>query len=193
MPRVAVERRSRGHAEVRKMIWRQVPEWDRYEVSDAGVVRSRDMVVGAKGISNAVRKGRVLAQAKTSRGYLVVTLTRGCTRQQFSVHRLVALTFHGPPPHDKAHVLHSDGDPANNLASNLRWGSPADNHADTERHGRRRKGEAHPQAKLSVTAARDIRQSQTKSGVLAAQYGVTREHVWAVRRGRAWAHILNGK
>ena len=62
------------------MIWRQVPEWDRYEVSDAGVVRSRDMVVGAKGISNAVRKGRVLAQAKTSRGYLVVTLTRGRTR-----------------------------------------------------------------------------------------------------------------
>jgi hypothetical protein len=175
------------------MIWRQIPEWDRYEVSDAGIVRSRDMLVGAKGASKAVRKGRVLAQAKTSRGYLVVTLTRGCARQQFSVHRLVALAFHGPPPHDKTHVLHSDGDPTNNSAFNLRWGSPADNHVDTERHGRRRRGETHPQAKLSEMAARDIKRSQTKAGVLAAQYGVTREHVWAVRRGRVWAHVLIGK
>jgi len=175
------------------MIWRQIPDWDRYEVSDGGGVRSRDMLVGAKGASKAVRKGRVLTQAKTSRGYLVVTLTRGCTHQQFSVHRLVALVFHGPPPHDKTHVLHSDGDPTNNSASNLRWGSPADNHVDTERHGRRRKGEGHPQAKLSEADVRDIKWSSTKTNVLAARYGVTREHVWAVRRGRVWAHILNSK
>lgn len=172
------------------MIWLPVPGWDRYEVSDAGIVRSRDMNVGAKGGASAIRKGRVLSQAKSSNGYWVVTLTCGRVRQQVGVHRLVAIAFHGAAPHDKAHVLHSDGDKANNSATNLRWGSPADNHADTERHGRRRKGEAHPGAKLSAAAAREIKMSSAKASALAAQYGVTREHVWAVRRGRVWAHIM---
>lgn len=171
------------------MIWRRVPGWDRYEVSNTGVVRSRDMVVGAKGGANAIRKGRVLAQAKSSAGYWVVTLTCGRTRQQAAVHRLVALAFRGAPPHDKAHVLHNDGNPLNNSARNLRWGSPADNHADTERHGRRLKGENHPQAKLTEDAVRNIRGSNADAGDIAAQYGISREHVWAVRQRRCWAHV----
>lgn len=171
------------------MIWKEVPDWPRYEVSDAGLVRSRHMTVNAKGGALAVRKGRVLQPAKKNNGYWAVTLTAGEQRCQISVHRLVALVFHGAPPHANAHVLHSDGNKNNNAVNNLRWGTPADNHADTERHGRRLKGEAHPHAKLTEIAVRNIRNSSIDASKLANAHGVSREHIWAVRANRTWRHI----
>ena len=168
------------------MKWRVIPGWDRYEVSDTGVVRSKDMVVGARGGAQSTRKGRVLSLTQKANGYLAVSLTKENTRMQECVHRLVALAFLGPPPHDGAHVLHYDGSRTNNAADNLRWGTPADNHADTERHGRRRKRETHPRAKLNEDAVCVIRSTKLSAGVLAQMYGISREHVWAVRRGRAW-------
>jgi hypothetical protein len=171
------------------MIWLPIPKWVRYEISDAGFVRSRDMIVRAKGGAVAIRKGRDLSLVQKNNGYWAVTLTAGDERKQECVHRLVALVFHGPPPHKNAHVLHNDGDKNNNAANNLRWGSPADNHADTERHGRRLKGERHPHAKLTEAAVRNIRNSDLDASALALQHSVTREHVWAVRSGRVWSHV----
>jgi len=147
------------------------------------------MIVGAKGGKVASRKGRELRAAKKTNGYWAVTLTSGGDRGQFMVHRLVAEVFHGPSPHIGAHVLHNDGDKDNNAANNLRWGTPADNHADTEKHGRRLKGEAHPYAKLTETAVRHIRGSALDASVLADTYNVTREHIWAVRKNRVWCHV----
>jgi hypothetical protein len=172
------------------MIWREVPEWGRYEVSDTGLVRSRDMRVGAKGGKVAVRKGRVLRAARKTNGYLAVTLTEGHIRCQIAVHRLVAQVFHGNPPHDNSHVLHGDGNRDNNSAENLRWGTAAENHADTERHGRRPKGEANHNAKLTESKVRFIRSTDESAAKLAEKFGVTREHIWAVRRNRVWSHVV---
>lgn len=168
------------------MMWRDIPGWDRYEVSDTGVVRSKDMVVGARGGAQATRKGRVLAPAQKTNGYLAVSLTKENARTQECVHRLVALAFLGPPPYDGAHVLHYDGSRTNNSVHNLRWGTPADNHADTERHGKRRKREMHPRAKINEDAVRVIRSTKLSASILAQMYGISREHVWSVRRGRTW-------
>lgn len=50
-------------------------------------------------------------------------LGRGKTR---SVHRLVAEAFLGPRP-PKCEVLHLNHDPADNRASNLKWGTRGEN------------------------------------------------------------------
>jgi len=171
------------------MIWRQIPGYPRYCVSDDGRVKSSDMSVNARGGGIAIRKGRELHLVKKANGYWAVTLTADNGRRQFMVHRLVAEVFHGGPPHQGAHVLHGDGDKDNNSAANLRWGTPADNHADTEKHGRRLKGEDHPHAKLTDAAVRHIRSSATDAGELAGVYSVTREHIWAVRKNRVWRHV----
>ena len=168
------------------MKWTPVQDWDRYEVSDHGQVRSVDMVVRAKSGASAKRKGRVLAKVVTSAGYYAVTLTDGKHKKQLLIHRLVAQAFLGPPPHHDAHVLHGDGSRTNNYVGNLRWGTPADNHADTLRHGRRLTGENHPRAKLTANCVSHIRSSGEKAGLLAKQFGVSREHVWAVRSKRVW-------
>jgi hypothetical protein len=171
------------------MMWRPIPGWDRYEVSDHGQVRSADMGVRAKGDARAIRKGRVLTCVTTAAGYHAVTLTDGIRKQQMLVHRLVAAVFIGPPPHPEAHVLHGDGSRTNNCVQNLRWGTPADNHADTLRHGHRRAGETHPMAKLRADDVRFIRKSNVNAGFLAEKFGVSREHIWAVRRGKTWKDI----
>lgn len=168
------------------MRWAPVQGWARYEVSDHGQVRSVDIVVRAKGGASATRKGRVLANVMTAAGYHAVTLTDGKRKTQVFIHRLVARTFIGPPPHSGAHVLHGDGSRTNNYVGNLRWGTPADNHADTLRHGRRLRGEKHPQAKLTGDCVCYIRNSSAKAGILAKQFNISREHVWAVRSGRVW-------
>lgn len=43
------------------------------------------------------------------------------------VHRLVCEAFHGPPPFERAVVIHLDEDATNNRADNLKWGTQKEN------------------------------------------------------------------
>lgn len=52
------------------------------------------------------------------------------------VHRLVAITFIGPPPEIHHEIRHLDGDPTNNAVWNLAWGTHKENMQDAVRHGR---------------------------------------------------------
>lgn len=171
------------------MRWVAIPGWEvRYEISEFGDVRSKNMIVGAKGGASAVRKGRVLAQARKNNGYLAVTLTDGVNRPQIGVHRLVARAFIGECPIG-LHVLHGDGDKTNNHYTNLRYGTPAENIEDTRLHGRRRVGAQVHNAKLDDDAVRHIRSSNRNGAALAAMYGVSAAHISAVRRNRSWRHV----
>ncbi len=111
--------------------WRDIPGYDRYQVSDYGRVRSirrhgykvlkgysvRELKVGFGGI----RKGKVIAIAVSLSG----------KKQQ--VHRLVLLAFRGPCP-ARMMGCHNDGDPTNNNFSNLRWDTHEANMADMIKH-----------------------------------------------------------
>jgi hypothetical protein len=111
--------------------WRPIPGYEgSYEVSDLGSVRSLDR------ITDRGRKwrGRTLAPAVMPRGYLIVTLWRDGKQRSALVHRLVLSAFVGPAP-DGTEALHGDGDPANNMLSNLSWGTHAENQADQVAHG----------------------------------------------------------
>lgn len=110
--------------------WRPIPGFADYEASSAGRIRSLPHPT-ARGI----RGGRILKPGRTGRmGYLsVAPCTDGVVRQRY-VHQLVALAFLGPSP-EAAEVRHLDGDPANNCAGNLRYGSRSENRDDQRRHG----------------------------------------------------------
>lgn len=108
----------------------------RYEVSDLGRVRSLPQIT-----SDGRRLGtKVLCGRPQRSGHLSVPLTSASACRNALVHRLVLIAFVGPPP-PGMHALHSDGDPANNRLSNLRWGTPSENSFDAVRHG------VHPQAR----------------------------------------------
>lgn len=127
--------------------WRPVVGFEGfYEVSDLGRVRSVARSVPCYGGTRNI-KSRVLKGSPERDGYLMVSLSKGNGSKQHShkIHRLVLEAFVGPMP-DGMESLHGDGDPANCLLSNLRYGTPVDNWQDRRKHGRGIDGDRNPHA-----------------------------------------------
>ena len=90
--------------------WRPVPDFPAYAVSSYGRVRR---VLPCK----TRRVGGIFTTRIGKSRYLRVSLQRNNCPFSQSVHKLVALAFHGPQP--PGHVVnHRDGNKVNNTASN---------------------------------------------------------------------------
>lgn len=117
---------------------------------------------------------------------------KGATRQakQVYVHRIVCATFNGPEPFEGALVRHLDGDSLNNLASNLAWGTHAENSADAKEHGTLRGGAV----KLDVDKVRQIRADlakpdREKYDDIGRRHGVTGSCVYAINKRISWGWL----
>lgn len=108
--------------------WRAVPGYEGfYEVSSLGRVRS---------LPRRKTSGRILQARCPSSRYPMVGLSVNKKRQNFRVHRLVALAFLGPPPEDRPQVLHRNDDPMDNRVENLYYGTTQQNRIDSVTNGR---------------------------------------------------------
>lgn len=106
-------------------IWKPVPGYGgRVIVSDHGEVYDRKW-----------RRPRALTELQG--GYKRVALAKcplGMKGGGITLHRLVAIVFHGPCPEGMV-CRHLNGNPADNRADNLRWGTHLENSMDAWRHG----------------------------------------------------------
>lgn len=167
--------------------WRPVPGFEgRYEVSDAGRVRSLDrMCVGRDGRSE-LHRGRVLKPQRLKNGYFEVSLMAPGQKRHWTVHSVVAAAFLGPRPtgHD---VLHRDGNRGNNTASNLTYGTRSDNLRDCYSYGGR-KGNG----KLFRDDVLEIKRrlaAGDSCGAIAKDYGVNSAAIYHIRNGTAFSYI----
>ena len=115
--------------------WRWIPGWEGfYKVSSAGGIISAPRIVKDRWQPRPNRRvgGRVL-KTRVYRDYARVVLCRDAVAKPVTVHSLVALAFLGAPP-EGCWVLHNNGDSLDNVVSNLRHGTPAENQADMRRH-----------------------------------------------------------
>ena len=109
--------------------WRPVVGYEMtHKVSSLGRVWS---------IPREASRGGVLAVRPNSHGYPSVRLKRGGRARTTKVHVLVAAAFLGPRP-SGAHVRHLNCDKDDKRLANLRYGTPAENVADSIRMGKRR-------------------------------------------------------
>jgi len=162
-------------------IWRSVPDYNFYEVSSLGRVRSRYF-----------SPPRMLKPWKDKDGYLLIAFNRQGKRDTFLLHRIVCITFHGPPPFPGAEAAHSDGDRKNPGASNLSWATKAQNMAHRHDHGTIMLGEKHPNAKLNLEQVRAILRArgQKTAKELAAAFGVSAHAVSDIWCGKRWTSAL---
>jgi hypothetical protein len=92
-----------------------------YEVSDCGLVKSVDRVIGSESRGYYIKPGRLLKQQTSHDGYKAVHLCRNGTEVRRRVHVLVLAAFIGPKPFPEAEANHKDGQKANNALKNLEW------------------------------------------------------------------------
>ena len=172
-------------------IWRPVVGYERYyEVSNLGRVRGVTRVVATR-IRGAAAcrtiQGRLKAEQVDKDGYRSVRLYRDGIGLWLRVARLVLSAFHGPSgPGDEA--CHVDHDPANNSATNLRWGSRASNERDKTGAGRRPTSTVGKLTRDDAEKIREAYASGTSPRQLAAHYSTHLSNVYLIIRGKTWVH-----
>jgi len=93
--------------------WRLINGYDNYEISSHGRCRNN-------------KTSRILKPGLNSKGYYFVNISKDKISKSFSIHRLVADAFLENPLNKKC-VDHIDGNPKNNMLSNLRWATLHEN------------------------------------------------------------------
>ena len=153
--------------------WRAIPGFEgRYEVSDAGEVRS-------------LIKGKLLRPGRKTGGYLSVTLGREAG--SCDVHVLVLLAFRGPKP-AKAIGRHLNHQPDDNHLSNLEWSTYRQNALDKKYDPQRRTSCTY---KLRPDDVRSIRKLlTTQSGAQVARlFNISQTVVSGIKVGRLHADV----
>jgi len=166
--------------------WRKVEEYPSYEVSNMGGVKR---VVGSKYQPNVPRR---LNPTPNSTGYPTVTFVNGGAKKTIYVHRLVAVTFLGPPP-EGHEVAHNNGDRTDARLANLRWATPKENHGDKVRHGTLLRGEGIVGAVLTESDVLSMRREYSTGGIsiksIAESRGFASSTVRYAVAGLTWGHL----
>ncbi|MCY0933612.1 NUMOD4 motif-containing HNH endonuclease [Streptomyces sp. H34-S4] len=177
--------------------WKDIPDCaGMYEVSNLGRVRSWHVWGSNQG--RRASEPRLLSLCADRDGYPSVTLTGKARGRTLRVHILVAEAFIGPRPKSMV-VCHNDGSSQNNTASNLRYGTPAENDSDKDLHGTRFvpspesvSGELNGSAKLTEEQVRYCRQVYIKrdrefgARALARTFGVSQRSMSDAINGKTW-------
>lgn len=101
-------------------IWRSIEDFEDYEVSNLGRVRS-------------LKRNIILRQFEYRGGYLEVHLRKPGIKVHKKIHRLVAEAFI-PNYNNYSEVNHKDEDKKNNQVNNLEWCSRSYNNTYNGRH-----------------------------------------------------------
>lgn len=154
--------------------WKTLPIHAGYQISSLG------RVLGPNGLRTPYpNKGGHLGFAIWVNGQNVYV----------SLHQTVCTLFNGPAPPDKPCALHDNHIPSDCQASNLHWGSDAQNSAEMVEAGRSGFGEKNSQAKLTWDIVKFIRLRRKlgESGsTLAKEYNVTEQTISGIYLNKTW-------
>jgi hypothetical protein len=163
-----------------------IPSFPNYEVSDCGRVFSLNY--------NGTGKRKEMAQLKNKAdGRLCCCMRSNGKTFNKKVHQLVLEAFVGPRPAGMV-ACHNDGNHLNNNLSNLRWDTKKANQGDSIQHATFAQGSKQGSSKITETDAMQIRALYETGSCtlqqLANQFGLTKQTVWSLVKGKTWKHIL---
>ncbi len=173
--------------------WRPVVGFEGYyDVSETGFMRSVTRRITSSDGRVWVQVGKEFKQQTNRNGYKFVKMCRAGKYTTREVHVLVAAAFIGGRPIGQD-IRHENGNPSDNRAVNLEYGTRKQNMSDARRHGTMARGETCGHNKLTdcqVRYARDHYQfGVTSYQDLADRFGVHLETVRLAVKRRTWAHV----
>lgn len=173
--------------------WRPIPDFEGYEVSNFGRVRSYRPLNGKGGLLNQPHLLKALNTPKKK--YLRVGISNEFGKlRHFPIHTLVLTAFVGPRPSEDHDSYHNNGDARHNHLSNLRWDTKQANADDRIRHGTQIRGEAVGIAVLTETQVREIKAAipTWKKGLgkyFAQKFGVGNTAISYIKHNKTWCHV----
>jgi hypothetical protein len=178
-------------------VWRDIPGWDGYQVSNMGRVRSIDRLRRCSADGRTRMFPGTTLKPRTNGYYQCVRLRRGkFDYRMISIHRLVAQCFLSPDP-SRPNVNHIDCDRLNNRADNLEWCTQAENLAHSTRLGRMPRdywiNRRSPNANLDANAVQSIRKKYAMGehsyASLANEFGVSKRAIGRLIKRETYADV----
>jgi hypothetical protein len=162
-----------------KELWRKIPSFPDYEVSNHGRLR---------------KDNKLMDPHFSKEGYHRYVLKLNGKKYHRTVHPLVLEAFVCPRPvfprvHD---ACHNDGNADNNKLSNLRWDTRKSNIHDQRKHGTLVIGEKQNRAIMTEEKVLSLR-AKYEQGIgwkqLAQEFGISRGTVYQILSRTSWKHI----
>ena len=110
-------------------IWKDVVGYEeRYQISNLGRLKSKDVILNKADGKKELRKGKILKLNKNQFGYFTHLMSNGpeYKRKNIPIHRLVATAFI-PNPDNKPCIDHINTIRTDNRVDNLRWCTQSEN------------------------------------------------------------------
>ena len=165
--------------------WKQVPNYENYEVSNLGSIRRWNI--------DRTKNKEIIPSSWSNAPYFMWTVSKNGKYTKLYLHRVVATLFvHNDKPLENTHVCFLDGNIANVDASNLYWSN------QKERMGRRQKegkylGGQRRNAKLTELDVKTIRWARHHNTMtakeLATYFGVHSWTIYACVKRYTWKHV----
>lgn len=166
--------------------WRPIPGYEGfYAVSSLGNVRSFHAGRGSG------KRGGLLRPALSAGHLSVVLYHPDKPGRSFPVHQLVALAFIGPRPEGQE-VRHGPNGALDNRASELCYGTPAENQADKVRDGTSNRGERQWQSRLTREIVMECRRRYAAGETqraLAREFGIGGAAMSQAITGAGWSWL----
>ena len=168
--------------------WKDIDDFDGYEVSNFGNVRGKDRLrKGKHGLR--LTNGQPIKQVFNKKGYPEVRFRKNGTHTRL-VHRLVAKAFI-PNCDNKSQVNHIDGNKLNNRADNLEWVSNSENQLHAYKLGLQpsRAGENNSKAKITnkdVTLLKEMYNSGKSANEISKIMNISLSSIRQIIYGRTW-------
>ena len=179
-------------------IWKPIPDFPEYEISNYGRVRSywhkpmkgsggRPIIIGTPTIITPV----ITSTNRSKQGYFFIPLRKDGKRCNCYIHRLVLLSFIGPAP--KGYVCcHNDNNSLNNKLENLRWDTPKNNALDRHKNDVYNSGQHNGMSKLKDFQVINIKHNLINHFSIqdiAKIYNVSVSAIRGIISGRRWKYI----
>lgn len=171
------------------IMFKEVDGFPAYRVSDAGEIETCWQWGAFYAGMEVEKKWKQLPVKPNDKGYMPVNLRDvGGKGRRTHLHRLVAEAHVSPQPFENACVRHLDGNPRNNRAENLAWGTYLDNENDKLAHGTHRSRITN--AKLTpekMSTAKKMRAAGATTNAIAKAVGVSRPTISRLLSGATWS------